>query len=89
MTISYRWERSCGKWNQPSDNPFKTISFDEVRELNEIFFELLDQNKKNNIRSNRSELQKKTIEDWANSKKISIRYYWGCIGKSSTAHKVK
>ncbi|TYK64201.1 hypothetical protein [Colwellia echini] len=89
MPISYRWERSCGRWNQSSANPFRTISFDEVEELNEIFAELLERNNKNKISSNRNKLQKETIEKWSNSKKIKIKYYWGCVGKSYTAHRVK
>lgn len=88
MSISYKWERSCGRWNQSSDNPFRTISFDEIEELNEIFSELLELNN-NKIRSNRNQLQKETIENWSNSKKIKIRYYWGCVGKSNTVHRVK
>ena len=89
MTISYKWERSCSKWNEPSDNPFRIISFDEADELNAIFSSILNENKRKNIRSDRNKLQKESIEKWANSKKIKIRYYWGCVGKSLTVHKVK
>jgi len=89
VVISYRWESSCGRWNESSNNPFSTLSFDDKKELDVIFSNLVEQNKKNNIRSNINIIERESIEKWTSSDKIKIRYYWGCVGQSFTAHRVK
>jgi hypothetical protein len=58
-------------------------------QLESIFSGLFERNKKDKIRSNINDIKKETIEKWAGSKKIKLRYFWGCVGSGRVAHRVK